>query len=201
MKTLFLWLSVFALPVLLVSTALGGPLGEDSTSISGYTGTVSFNASDVLFVDLDYAVFMPGIYPDDGVNGDDPSDGTEYVYAYQAFNVSPGAPLSTVSIGLLEDNGAGNAMADLLHEQLGGVEPSLIDCYSASIVYRFSSPVIMPDQYSTVVLFTSPNSPTWGPASVQYGGYTDQQTVPTPIPEPAAGLLLGLVGLAAIARR
>ena len=78
MKPLSLWLSVFALPVLLVSTALGGPLAEDSTSISGYTGTVSFNASDVLLVDLDYAVFEPGVYPDDGINGDlwEP----EYIY-------------------------------------------------------------------------------------------------------------------------
>lgn len=191
---------VLAMPALV----LAGPIGNDPAGLPDYTGSVSFNADDLLLVDLDYAVYEPGVYPDDGINGDDPSDGTEYVYAYQAFNVSADQALTALSIGLPnEGHDAGNALADPLSGVIGGLEPSMVIPLSTSMIYRFTSPELVADEYSSVVLFTSPYPPALGPGSVQYGSLVDTQTVPTPIPEPttAASLLLVMGVLAGVRRR
>ena len=170
-----------------------GPLATDPTAMPGYTGTIVFNAAGQLLVDLDHAVFMPGTYPDDGVNGNDPSNGAEYVYAYQAY-VLGGTSLTSTTVGLLLGSGAGNAMADPLHVQTGGVEPLLSSVGSSSVLTVFN-PIVNGGEYSTVYLFTSPNPPTYVSGSVVGGGLGDQQLVPSPIPEPGSLALLGLVAL------
>ncbi len=166
-NSLAIRLSAFVASLLIASTASAGPLGSDPTGMAGFTGTVSFNASNLLLVDLDYAVFEPGVYPNDGINGIDPSNGTEYVYAYQAFNVSPVWPLTTVSVGVGDPalSGAHNAMADPLHVQTGGIAPStiLVSQGSESFFNSFINPVVGPGEFSTVLLFTSPVWPRWMP--------------------------------------
>ena len=165
-----------------------GPLATDPTAMPGFTGTVSFNAAGQLLVDLDHAVFEPGIYPNDGVNGNDPSNGTEYVYAYQAY-VLGSVSLTSTTVGLLPGSGAGNAMADPLHVQTGGIEPLFSSVGSSSVLTAFN-PVVGGGDYSSVYLFTSPNPPTWVSASVVGGGLSDQQLAPSPIPEPGSLALL-----------
>ena len=177
-----------------------GPLGRDPTAIPEFTGTASFNADDQLLVEVDFAVFRAGVYPNDGINGNDPSNGTEFVYAYQAFNISPARPMTTLSVQVLDGSGAHNAIADVLHELIGGLEPTFmeIDPISMSFVNRFTDPPLNPDEYSSVVLFTSPNEPMFAPATVQSGGLSDQKMVPTPVPEPTSSVLLGFLVLIAL---
>jgi MYXO-CTERM domain-containing protein len=190
-----------AVSVLLVGSAFAGPLALDATSIPAFTGTANFNSDNALVVDLDYAVFDPGVYPDDGVNGDDPSDGAEYVYAYQAFVQANSEAASTLSIGLVGGSGAGNAAADALHVLTGGDTPDTVSIMSASVLYLFVPDQLDAGEHSSVLLFTSPNPPQMGPASVLNSGRSDQQTAPTPVPEPGTLGLLALAGLAVLRRR
>ena len=178
-------------PLLAASVVLAGPLASDPNAIADFTGSVTFNAAGKLIVDLDYAVFEPGRYPDDGVTGDDPSDGTEYVYAYQAF-VSPDSthPLTAVSIGLADGHGvSGPTVGDPLHEQTGGIDVFMSALLPNSVVTLFGDgdpahPPVWPGEYSVVFVYTSPNPPTWASAVATGAGFTNQQLVPSPIPEP-----------------
>ncbi len=194
-------LSAFVASLLIASTAFAGPLGSDPTGMAGFTGTASYNAANALLVDLDYAVFAPGVYPDDGINGDDPSNGTEYVYAYQAFGLAGSVPMSTVTIGLLEPFGANNAMADPAHVMTGGVLPMFSIVLPNSVVTDFSFPPVVAGGYSSVFLFTSPVPPTWVGGSVVGGGWGDLQMVPSPLPEPSTLGLLAVAGLMILRRR
>ena len=192
--------------VLLTASAVAGPLGTDPTGIPGFTGTVAFSASDgqtSLLIDLDFAVFEPGVYPDDGIAGDDPSDGTDYVYAYQGFNTGAigDAVLTTFSVGLASGSGAANVGDDPLHELTGGLSPDSAQLFADSAKFDYEPPQLPPGEWSTVLLFTSPNPPTFGDASVINGGLADQQSVPVPLPEPTTLVLLTVVAAAARRRR
>ena len=180
-----------------------GPLGQDPTAIPEFTGTASFNAGDQLLVELDFAVFLAGVYPNNGINGNDPSNGTEFVYAYQAFNISPSASLTTVTVGLVEGNLASNAFADPLHELTGGLAPTStgVNQLSLSVITRFLNPPLPAQDYSTFFLFTSPLPPQFLQSSVQSGGLVDTQLVPSPIPEPGTLALLGASSLLMMRRR
>lgn len=187
------------------SVAVAGPLATDPSAFA--SGTANFSAtgdSGSLLVDLDFAVFEPGVYPDDGVLGNDPSNGSEWVYAYQGFNVGGAGDkvFSTVTIGLIENSLAGNDGDDPLHVMLGGIGPIVTFIGVDSVVYNFS-PQVTPGEFSTVLLFTSPNEPSLdGSASVINGGLSDTQSgIPTPVPEPAMLVLMGLAGLAVVRRR
>lgn len=204
MKSLSLLVGAGLAVVILIgpisTTTHAGPLAEDPNGMPGFTGFVSFDADGQLLVDLDFAVFEPGNYPDDLVGGDDPSDGTEYVYAYQAFNESASEPLTTVSVGLLDFSEAANAMGDPLHDLTGGVNPLSSLVQETSVLTLFI-PQILADDFSSVFLFTSPFGPTYMPASVLNGGLSDQQMAPSPIPEPATLGLLALGAMAVVIRR
>jgi hypothetical protein len=192
--------SLVLVAALSASTAVAGPLGSDPNGIPEYTGSVSFNADDTLLVDLDYAVYAPGDYPDDGVNGQDPSDGAEYVYAYQAYNVSSSASLTTVTVGLTDGALANNPMGDPLHVEVGGAAPTFSVVQPTSVLSNFSTPPVGPGDFSSVFLYTSPYEPTFFATSVIGGGIADQQLAPSPLPEPSClGLLI--VGLAAATGR
>lgn len=195
---LALRLSCAGAVVALATTAFGGALWNDPNALPGYQGIAAFDASmgnSLLYANVEYAVFAPGQYPDDGVLGNDPSDGTEYVYAYQAFNsANSNRGLATFSVGIDPDSLAANAGDDPLAGILGGQSPALVYLLGQSAVFDFA-PELPKNKHSTVLLYTSPYPPTWGPGSIQSGGLSDQETVPTPVPEPAAFVLLGLVGV------
>jgi len=184
---------------LLCATAVAGPLAVDGSALPSWTGTMPFIATG-LKVDVDYAVFAPGTYPDDLITGDDPSDGREYLYAYQAFVRSDATVgLADFSVGLYADSNAGNAGTDWLHMQTGGMEPftSLLTP-DDSVWWPYSE--VAAGNYTTVMLFTSPYGPDWQPASVRNAGTQEQLTLPSPVPEPGAAWL-GLLGVSVLASR
>jgi hypothetical protein len=141
-------------------------------------------------------VFAPGDYA-----GTDPSKATEYVYAYQAVLPSTGSRgLSTVSISLVEE-GLATATGWESEAVTGGIEPifSLVTGPAAAVDTYFV-PQVVPNGYSTVFFYTSPSGPTFAPASVLGGGYSDQQMAPSPAPEPSTAVgLLSMAGAGLVA--
>jgi hypothetical protein len=182
----------------LVSVASAGFLSTDPAAM--LKGSQGFS-SGTLAANVDYAVYAPGQYPDDGLTGNDPSNGAEYVYAYQVFNTGA-SPITFLSVGHQGPGAAvHNATPDALHATVGGIAPTLWVALSTSVVGAFNSVQIQPPQHSEVLLFTSPNAPTFRAASVANSGQSNQQTLPTPVvPEPA-GLALATLALGALLRR
>jgi hypothetical protein len=187
-----------------------GPLVSDPNAMLAWQGTQGFYDVDVgsgatLDVDVEYAVYAPGQY---GKSGTDPSDGAHYVYAYQVFNDLAGnAPVSSFSVGLDPAANVASIGSDAGSGTLGGTAPTT-SAFSGtpptSAVWYFSSNTIdppPPNEYSTVLLFTSPYGPRWAPGSLLDSGLSDRQDLPSPTPEPATLALMALGGVGMLARR
>jgi hypothetical protein len=65
-----------------------------------------------------------------------------------------------------------------------------------NVKYTFSSSVLTPDEFSTILLFTSPFGPVWAPSSAVLGQHTTSTelyfALPTPTPEPTTLTLAAL---------
>ncbi len=167
---------------------------EDYALISG---TVAF-ASELYgwTADVDYAVYAPGEYQGTHVNKD-----TNYIYAYQIFNDPGTMTLSHLSIGLEENAGAASPGYDSTYGVSGGVVPVLswlVGTPPTSVQWVDG---VAPSAHSTVLLFSSPYTYTFEPATLANGGEGDTQSMPTPIPEPATMCLLVLGGIGVLIRR
>jgi len=200
--------------VLLVGvSAWGGPLMIDPNAMPAWKGTQGFHDVDVLFpgatldVDVEYAVYAPGQY---GLSGTDPSGGTQFVYAYQVFNNLAGnVPISSFSVGLDPTANVANIGSDAGSGTPLGTAPTanaFTGVPPTSACWYFFLNTIDPppaNEYSTVLLFTSPYGPRWAPGSVMDSGLSDKQDLPSPTPEPAtlALMALGGVGLLLTRRR
>ncbi len=201
-----LMVTVTAVLVGLGGMADAAPLVTDPNAMPVWQGTQGFYDVDVLFpgvtldVDVEYAVYAPGQY---GKSGTDPSGGTQFVYAYQVFNNLAGnVPVSSFSVGLDptanvasigSDAGSGTQPVGTAPtaNAFTGVPPT------SACWYFFLNSIDPPpaNEYSTVLLFTSPYGPKWAPGSVMDAGLSDKQDLPSPTPEPATMALLALGGL------
>ena len=165
-----------------INSAFGGgvPLSSDTTAAN--RGIVNFNASggnSLLDIDVEFAVYAPGDY-----TGTDPSAGDEWVYAYQIFNDLGGTTdLTSLSIGKRVGAITANPVSDTspLVGVGGGIAPSAVDATGSAVSYSFIPDSLDPNEFSRVLLFTSPQS--WGnsTSNVLNGGLTDQQDLPGPL--------------------
>ncbi|MGB2975715.1 MAG: PEP-CTERM sorting domain-containing protein [Phycisphaerae bacterium] len=188
--------------------ATAGPIAGDPNAMPAWQGTQQFYATSgvrTLQVDVEYAVYAPGNY---GLSGTDPSGDTQYVYAYQVFNDLGGnRPVSSFSVGLDPTANVANSGFDAGSGTLGGTAPTasgFIDVPPTSALWSFLLNTIDPppaNEYSTVLLFTSPYGPQWAPATVIDGGLGNTQDLPSPTPEPATLALMALGGVGLLARR
>lgn len=172
-------------------------------AIPAFTGSQLYSNSFAGFsvnASVDYAVFAPGAF---GVAfpGQDPSGGSDYVYAYQINNL-PGTipaatPISQFTVGLdgNEPLGATGFITDV-----GVTDPSASSYIGAgptSVAYNFL-PQIPFNGTSAVLFFTSAAAPEFDTATVN-AAWADTHELPSPTPEPATlGLValgLGLVGM------
>jgi len=189
--------------------ALPAHAGILTTGAGFLKGTEHFAGSSSLGsldANVDYAVYAPGNYP-----GTDPSSGHEFVYAYQIFALGDATlPLSTLTVGVAYDSststnvsGGHNATYDPAYPDNTGAHPIVESLTpSSSSFLSLFAPGISPGGHSAILLFTSPNPPTFTSASVQNGGVSDQELLPSPIPEPGTLALAGIgAGLVLVRRR
>lgn len=180
---------------LITTSAFGLPLAGDPAAIT--SGSVVFAEASNWIAQVDYAVYEAGAYP-----GTHPDAQTNYIYAYQIFNDPLSADtLSTFTLGLLSGSDAASPTSDAGYGAAGGVSPLL------SRLVGSPSPTSVQwvldlswDQHTTTLLFSSPHSFTFAPATLANGGLGDTHPLPTPVPEPTSmGLLLA--GIAMVTRR
>jgi hypothetical protein len=199
-----------ALVGLVAGAASAGLLLDDPRGLIGWKGTVRFEAPSNLFVDVEYNVYAPG--PDFETScdelfgaGEDPSNGKQYVYAYQILNnVNPNPDpvkdyVTSFSVGLPDgDEQPANIGSVAV---TGGTNPALkyfspaAPAVPSTATWKFIPSMKYPG-FSNILIYTSPYGPELDNATV--GGYSfDTHSMPSPTPEPAT-LALMAGGLAAV---
>ena len=189
--------------------AKGGLLASDSAAYNDGTttwrGTQPFTSFGLLDVNVDYAVYAPGQFQLSSAlhNPTDPSGGTQYVYAYQLLNDVGGTlPVTAFSVGFTEAGTDGRNKAVLNVSDVSpfpaGAAPSNTAYNGQSAVWNYATAMATGNE-SAVLVYTSPYPPETDYASVQGGIATDQERLPSPVPEPASGLLLFLCAAALLA--
>ena len=194
-----------ALVGLLAGAASAGLLLDDPRGLIGWKGTVRFEALPNLFVDVEYNVYAPG--PDFETSfgaGKDPSNGAQYVYAYQILNnVNPNPDpvkdyVTSFSVGLSDGDEQPASIGSVA--VTGGTNPTLKyfspepPLVPSTATWKFIPSMKYP-AFSNILIYTSPYGPELDNATV--GGYSfDTHSVPSPTPEPAT-LALVAAGLGA----
>ncbi len=205
--------------------ATAGILETDPNALGEYRGMVhlegAFLGGRVVSVDLEFAVYAPddegSLFDATFGSGADPSGGTEFVYAYQVFNLSQGSsPVTALTIGLDGDEpfdlgpplgrisflaGTGDVgpSASYMAPSDGSAPPT-----SARWAFM-NAPYLPTGQASEVLFFTSPGAPELDSATIT-GAWTASGLAPSPsnqipVPEPATLAFLGLSALAMLGRR
>ena len=195
--------------------AQAGLLSSNSGgAIPGYTGSILFSGDSFtdygiyqdpinmipysVSANVDYAVFAPGAF---GVAfpGQDPSGGTEYVYAYQIENLD--TDISKLTVGLDGDEPLGT-VGFLATGLTDPTASSFIGAGPTSAAWDFTVPGALTNGNSSAVLiFTSAAAPEWDTATVA-AAWSNTQNLPSPVPEPASlGLIAVGLGLVSIRRK
>ena len=221
MNRLGLCVSVLALG-LLVGTANAGPLITDPNSMEH--GSVNFSAEGYTSGVLDnnkwavghveYAVYAPGTAPGNfnssvalGTPGTaDPSNGADYVYAYEIFNPGPatgGLTVLTLTVGLSEGNPL--PIGSYIHSMADGSSTTPTNgmapvfthfAGTTSAAYTFSG--IPLGQNSDILYFVSPYAPMMQSSGLG-GGSTAATTLmlpsPNPVPEPSTVVLSAIAAV------
>jgi hypothetical protein len=217
---------VMALALALAGVAAGlaqaGILVGDTHAMAGWQGYVTLSSSahsHTLNGTVDYAVYAPGTF-DLSFPNSDPSNNSAYVYAYEFFNTTSTSTEKILNFSVGLHGGGPVANQGYLTPPVGpsgytSDPPGPIA--STAAVWYYSSPNYVPvGQNSEILIFTSPSPPEWDTVALS-GNYSMGANLPTngipargngvpsPIPEPAAMLLLamaaGLCGLLGIVRR
>ncbi len=185
------------------SAAMGSLLPSDSNAMPGWKGDQNFyfqlggGHPNTLDVNVDYAVYAPGKF-DSTFGTADPSNGTQYVYAYQFFDVLPGTVgVTAFSVGQ-EPGALSQDIGSVLAPDNSGGTPYSNAAFNpggnpTSAIWSFSSPNVPVGGNSSVLIYTSPYGPGMQSSSVQgAAALIASASLPSPVPEPATGALLAI---------
>jgi PEP-CTERM motif len=184
---------------LAVSALLGGAgaaqagllSANSGGAIAAFTGSQLFDDNFIGFTvsaNVDYAVFAPGAF---GVAfpGQDPSGGTDYVYAYQISNLDTDISKMTVGLDGDEPLGAVGFVSDV-----GLVDPSAalyVGAGPSSTAWDFDPGTLTNGTSSAILIFTSAAAPELDSTTVA-AGWSNSNDLPSPVPEPATLSLVAL---------
>lgn len=187
---------------------INGISGHDSGYWRGHTVVNGFLG---LSVDVDFAVFAPGSGFGDFLLAEyaaaDPTDGTKYVYAFQATTLSDdssGGGLNQLKPGY--DTGE-NLLVVSQGEVAGtGTGTSAMSLQASSAEYDWASGVGAPGS-STVLYYTSPFAPQKDRVSISStngdSGQSGEEDIASPsdfVPEPSS-VMIWLSGIAIVGFR
>ncbi len=162
--------------------------------------------------EIDFAVYAPGQFDLSAALGLpaalDPSNGTEYVYAYEVHNdPTANVPLAQFSVGITKYNVPTNS--DHIGQDPsttdGGQPPDTqrfnpVPGDPTSALWFFTSTNLIPGSSSDILFFTSPYGPTMHTSSV-LGSVTATANLPSPAPEPGTIALAGIGFVCLLAAR
>lgn len=217
------WSITLAVALLALTVpASAGVLQSDPNAIGPFTGITNMSASFMgMFsanADVEFAVYAPnaGASNFDATfgTGADPTNGAEFVYAYQVFNLTAlASPVTSLTVGL--DGDEYNVFAPPVNVGFvagtGSIAPSASYFVMSgqptptSVRWDFLSPTIPITTSSEVLFFTSSDGPEWDNGTIG-ADWSATSTVPSPmpttvVPEPATLSLLALGGIACLRRR
>jgi hypothetical protein len=182
--------------------AWAGVLVGDTNAMPAYNGTTSPYSNDPNFsfttsADVDFAVYQPGNF-NLSFPGQDPSGGSDYVYAYQVFNLA--SAISSMTVGLDGDEPLGSIT---WLTGTGTVDPTAASFSGGALTsadWDFGTNIAS-SQSSSILIFTATAPPEWDSTTVMGNPLPAGGTVPSPLPEPASLSLLALAAALACARR
>ena len=206
-------LAAAAAAMLCGTKAYSAILATDANALPGFHGTEDFSTaigSLSMKGEVDYAVYAPGQFKLTFGPGSDPSSDKRYVYAYQMHNTggTGDRDLGFLSVGFDQNSPAKFNPTDLGMLLVGdhGDDPNSFSFIPVagppfnSATWNFTTPI--PDaHFSEVLLFTSQYPPAFYDSSVQGGGLSKQQRLPSPVPEPGTALAACGMGMAFLIRR
>lgn len=185
-------------------------LATDTAALASFRGTQAFTKTIsglTINAAVEYAVYAPGAFSTSTALGSptDPSGGTQYVYAYQITNT--GSPtqrtIGELSVGL--DGDTQSANIGVIGGGGFGINPTTSAFVPASAPFASAHWIYTPEltsaQVGNVLLFTSPKAPHFFNATILGGALSDQQSLPSPIPEPASIMVLSGLGMLALGLR
>jgi hypothetical protein len=200
--------------LLLADLAGAGLLESDPLGMPAWQGRHAYRAvMDFLAVDVEYCVYAPSTDPGNVPSpfedrfGTDPSGGTDYVYAYQIFNdLDPddfpdARSLIRFSVHLDDDEDP-NHIGYVELPGGGGVDPNSWGFEPETAGWSFD-PTLNVGQVSKVLIFTSPYGPEWDRGAVSGGGLgvSDDDSMPSPVPDPGTVVLVAVGAALALPRK
>ena len=203
------------------AVASGGVLQADPNALSLWQGITNMHNSFFTLsvnADVEFAVYEPNA-GDSNFDatfgpGADPTGGSEYVYAYQIFNLTTdSSSVTALTVGLDGDEpfNMGTTLGNIgFVAGTGDVSPSAgylapSDGLTSPTSARWAFSVLPVGESSDVLYFTSPAQPESDSATVTGSWPATTQLLPspsnTPVPEPTTLGVLALGGLAALIRK
>ncbi|KKN64605.1 hypothetical protein LCGC14_0489820 [marine sediment metagenome] len=194
------------------AAARGGDLEADPNALSSWQGSTNMYNSffTILSVNanVDFAVYEPGKFTT-SFPGAAPIGGSEYVYAYQIFNLTTdSSPVTALTVGLDGDEPFNTGANIGFVASTGDVSPSasyLVAPSDGSLPptsARWAFSVLPVGKSSDVLYFTSPAVPeAEGDSATVTGSWPATEKLPSPVPEPTTVGVLALGALAVLIRK
>jgi hypothetical protein len=197
---------VLVLSVLIPAIAQAELVDYFGQAMPAFRGTLPLSGSSLPTVSVEYAVYEPGHF-NAAFGGGDPSNGNDYVYAYQLIN-APASPkdITKFTVGLdaaaspsgITEMNDPNPPAGVATSSAPAFAPTTSPYTSAAWTFN----TIGIGAKSDILLFTSRYSPEWLTGTVKgTSAMGETGNVPSPLPEPSTLVGVAIAGLLVVLGR